>query len=399
MTNQINDSQSLSLDLLGKCFKITEHTVDFDPWLLINEFALLRKIADKLSKEVQSKIVTSELTGICTLARSGIPLGVLLSLSLKKPLHFYFREPLRFEDQDKHMYHLYPPVNSGSNYLLVDSHIVTSYTSSSASEYIKSKGANIVGLAVAYSFDDTIFSDNTKREFPIITLGSVTENNAFISKLLGNIDAQMLFSILKQRPVQQKYYPDSPYVPTRLLRAWALSYGLMSRIKNGSNPFQVKRLDNTLSYKLLNTFGSQESEIWSLFSRPGVMQEIGHSMGNFLADESIDTIFAVGFIGTIVALITAYFSNFSGSIFTTYKPIYWDDLIREQNINRTIVTTGRLQTGMFMRGTCDFLERNYGILPSKIVSLRHVPGGILPPRNLFPYYFLRGYESKLYTLS
>ncbi len=400
MTAHTEDSQSLSLEFLHTCFYTNKDKVVFDPWLLINKFPLLRKIIKRLSEEIESQVDTSELTGICTLARSGIPLGVLLSLSLNKPLHFYFRDPLRFEDKDGHFYHLFPRIKKGGNYLLVDSHVVTLYTASSVAQYIKSKEANIVGLAVAFSFYDMNFSGKTKNIIsPIITLGSAAEHSKSISKVLGNNDTDTLYNILKQKSKQQEYYPDSPFIPAMFRRIWALSWGLASIVKNSRESFRIRRLDDAFSNKLQNTFGSQESEIWSLFSYPYVMQEIGQLTNSSLAIENMDSIFAVGFIGTIVALIIAYSSDFQGSIFTTYKPIFWDELIREQNINRVIITTGRLRTGMFIRGTYDLLKNKYNISPSSIIALRYVPSGVLPPRNLFSHYYIRGLKDILYVLS
>ena len=396
-----NNNLKLSRKYLENCFFTESKNIYFDPWLILYNFQLLNNLVNNLEKQIKSEVNLKNIDGVCILARSGIPIGINIALSMKLPIHFYFRDPLRFENQED-FYFIFPQILANHNYLLVDSHTVTLHTANSAAEFIRSKGANVEGLAVPFNFTDYINHQMLSNQpfKNLISLGNATNFLEIIHKLTKINDPKSLKKLLIQKSKKQRYYNESPFIPKKLSRLWLLISTYIKRNEKALS-FDSKAfyLNSSLAKLIRGKYGPQESDTWRLLCDPEIMYEVCQTINTNLGKCIPNYIYATGRLGTIFALNYAFFTEFKGSMFTTYKPLLWDRHIDKIKCHNPIIFSGRLRTGLFIKNLHSKLLDEYSINSKNIFILRYYASGVHPPRNVYLDFYLQDIFKYLKFLS
>lgn len=397
----LKNNSNLLVKYLDQCFFIESKKNYFDPWLIIYNFPLLNLIAKKLETKIKSELNWKSIDGVCILANSGIPIGIYVALSMKLPIHYYFRDPIRFENQED-FYYVFPQISANRNYLLLDSHTVTLHTANSATEFIQKKGAKVEGLAVPFNFTDYI--NHQMLSNPpfknLISLGNANDFQEVIYGLTRTNDPKSLKNLLIQRSKIQKYYNESPFIPKKWSRFYSLISTYLKRNEKDLS-FESKKffVNSSLAKTVRAKYGPQESDIWRLLCDSEIMYEVCQAIKTSLGKYFPNYIYATGQLGTIFALNFAFFSEFKGSMFTTYKPLLWDGHINENKCQNPIIFSGRLRTGLFIKNLHSKLLYEFNIDSKNIFVLRYFASGVKPPRNVYLDFHMKDIYQYLKILS
>jgi orotate phosphoribosyltransferase len=349
---------------------------NFNPWFLMQELTLAIDLAKKMSLLINE----NSSRGICVLCDSGIPLGVLTAQALKVPIHFYRRNPWPIDDLRGPRF-IFPEPSFGSELLLVDSHISTGFTINSCSTILNEKGVKVNEVVSPISFTSLEDSNITKYESNIreTVLSDVTKHISTLLRLFGVSTLEEIEKIVKDRyeePPPSGKKEITGYIPRKSSR---FIY-LLNAMKPGGKKPQIRFISNPISQQLITEFGSQESNVWSFFAKPDLVETVCKFVGNLLNLHEYHIIVGTEALGTFLALCLAWHNKFTGKLLSTYNLSGWNDIESESDQN-VLICSARLRTGVFIKGATELLSRK-NLKPKKILILRLAHEGVAFPRRL-----------------
>lgn len=352
----------------------------FDPWFILQDL----NFAFKLSRELASKINEKEIDGIVVLADSGIPLGILVSQIICKPIYIYHRSSLEIDDMPG-SYFVFPQPPEGSRVCLIDSHITTGFTGCACTDYlITNNKVSPQNLFVPISFWNIPLQgisrysrDCLKHTF----LGDARHYENQLLSLFGVESINDVVSIINERRKEKFQHSTkdvSGYIEPIGKR---IEFFLLSQVSKKRNPFKFKYFNENLSQYLQSSFSSKESEIWGFFTKPELVKYVCKLVGEKIDLSQYETIIGTGLLGTFFALCLACHNNYSGTILSTYRASGWIHQ-KENNVNgKCLICCGRLRTGQYLRGALKMIK-DHNLIPENILILRMNLTGVKFPRNL-----------------
>lgn len=238
----------------------TEKTAShFNPWLVLKKLDLATRLAENMSGLMPKKSLPH---GVCILADSGLPLGVLTAQAMGRPMYFYNRNPWKLDDIN-HQYYIFPKPPEGIILSLIDSHITTGFTANTCYKLLSERNIKVNSVITPITFLDLLSKETEKHEdLPYRNLAKASKFKDSLFSLRGAEDANDIINMIKARHKEPRYL-ESPYVPTRLERLKAIIASPFS-----GRELNVRNLDEDIKQSLRNAFSSSESDIWSLFTRP-----------------------------------------------------------------------------------------------------------------------------------
>ena len=366
----------------------------YDPWLILTDFSLSKLLANRIA----SKIRNIKISGICILADSGIPLGVLLSLALEKPFFIYRRDPWSIDNLSGDRF-IFPNPPEGSELIIVDSHITTGYTSSACFDMLNARGISVKGIVAPISFLDLQLLNNKsyKRDVKYISLADSLDYQKLLLELF-EVDMMLeVVSKIKKRAAELKKEDDeeTQFTPPRIRRF----SGLLSSFfrKNSKLPFTI--LDENRQKNLNNEFSSDESEVWDfLCNRPQGLKILCERVGQEITLNSFPILIGTEMLGSIFSISLAWYNEYEGEVFSTYKPDGMNIKRFHLHTGSYLLVTGRIRTGIFVRGAIEALGK-YNLIVAKILVLRLALSGVQTPRNLMIYDSLRRANCEILVIS
>lgn len=360
----------------------------FAPWRIMQDM----KFARLLAEVIASKIDTSKVSGICILANSGIPLGVLVAQILQMPAFFYKSSPWTIDDEPGPL-SIYPRIPTGSNVVLFDSHITSGFTSSSCYDMLKENGITVESVISIISFLDVPGITINRRNVHYNVISNAIDHVDTLLQLLSVEEYSDISIALKTAndEARKQSFPSGSsdltgYLSTKLNRFSKL---LLSLISQSKTPLEYH--DQELAQNLRTLFASRESALWLLFSNPGLIRKISLDAGNAILINQYDVIVATGYLGTIFALCMAWHNNFNGQIISTHSPIGWDKLPKTGSIIKYLICSMRLRTGYYVNGALNLISQYADPERSEtIFALRLWNEEVDFPRNRFLEWIKKG---------
>lgn len=383
-------NHSLVKKYLGTVFSdgATKKTIShFNPWLVLKDLDLATRLAENMSGLLPKKLLPH---GVCILADSGLPLGVLTAQAMGRPMYFYNRNPWRLDDIN-HQYYIFPKPPEGIILSLLDSHITTGFTAKTCYRLLSERSIKVNSVISPITFIDILPKETERHDdLPYRNLAKASKFKDTLFSLRGIESPNDIINMIKARHKEPRYL-ESPYLPSRIGRLKAIIASPFTGKK-----LNVRYLDEDIKQELRNAFSSSESDIWSLFTRPKLIKETCEGIGKRIDFNEYDTIVAIGVIGTIFALCLAWHNKYKGKIVSTYEPTDWNEsLLASKNV---LICTGRLLTGIYLHGTSDDLKKR-GINPKLAIALRLAPEAVKFPRSLMLRHELSSVDFEVLAIS
>ena len=363
LKNKTNDLELIKTYLSTLVYK-ENGNISYDPWLILQNMKLARKIVLRLIETFDF----SKIDGVCILANSGIPLGVMLSQAISKPMFFYRRQPWSIEDKPNKPFFIYPIPEEGSNLVLVDSNIGDGTTSGACVSFLENNNINVKSCITPISFIHQA-KYHVERNIEYISLVYAEEIIDDLLELFHCETEEKVLQVITKRKEEE--------VPISGInnKTKKLSFGkkIQTIFSNFfSSKYQFSVIDEDLSSFLKKSFGSEESQFWSVFSKPKDLKEACLKISKATGIDEYDIFFGTGFFGTIFAIMLAWYSNSDKKIYSTYLLAGWDTLNEQADANnKYIIISGRLRTGIIIKRLLLDLEK-INITTEAVVAIRHI---------------------------
>jgi adenine/guanine phosphoribosyltransferase-like PRPP-binding protein len=367
--------------------------ISFDPWNILQDLSLARELVEPLC----NKLISSNISGICALAKSGVPLGVMLSRCLNLPLYVFHRNPISIDDLPNEV-HIYPEPNQNLNIALVDSHINSGYTSSFCYDYLTKKGIKVKNIISPISFleDPDTGSLKYTRDTEYYSLSNSSEHSKLLLEICNAETMSDVVRFMSNRIEESKTdkEKEQKFLPRKLKRFEGIAKSFFISKKR----INFKCLDAKLSTRLKNEFSSEEAELWKLFTRPKLLEEICTMVGKQVSINSFPILIGIHILGTLFCISVAWHNNFKGKMYSTYQPDALDSRAFGALPEGYLMITGRIRTGVYIRGAIEELKK-YRLELANVLALRLALDGVQFPRNSLIYSQLNGIERKIYFVS
>jgi len=398
--NPIVKSDTLLIDEYLKTIiiKTENNKTILEPWAILNDFCLARRLINRIIERFDF----SETTGICALADSGLPLGVLLSQALGKPLYVSRRDPIMIEGLEE-LHHIFPEIPRDSKLSLVDSHCTTGYTSAYWASMLTKQGIEVLNIVAPISFiydiqHNTENATTYKTDLTHRYLSESEDHEQLLLELYGNDSYSSVLRAIRHRTEEERNrkYPETgvdPEFPTpsKGERIHSIISELFKKRMN------INYMNPEFAKQLRGKFQSDESDVWLFVTRPEDIKEVAQLVGSYNKLKDYKIIIGTGIIGTIFSLCLAWYSNYDGKLFSTYMPID-DGLFNHDNYRSGLIVSGRLRTGVFIRGTIEACEENK-INIDEVIVLRYAPEKVEFPRSQMCKAIVRQLYGKLCIIS
>jgi len=350
------DQINLLSDLLSVHIETEEGFPFFEKRGVQRDVPLLRRATRALSEQV-----SGDIDAVCSLATSGIPLGVYLAQELSKPLFFYRTAgwPIGMREFPRIAVRGLP----GSRCLLVDTHARRGRTSALADATIASSYSNAQVAGIATLLD--ISPEAVEYPIPVERYSLVPIETAieYVCQHPGVDIAYHSIDLIK---------PGSPF--------WRFSH---PETKLGGHPSRRRRwrlhIPTSLATPRMISYPSQvgtalaehvptdDEGIWSLYFQSGLLRDISEELGQHLAIRNYDALVGVNALGTAFACTLAYYTEFGGPIFSHYyEPRLYPEPGDGLEGKRVLLCQTRLLTGQYTAEAIRVV-RAYGAICRDIV--------------------------------
>ncbi len=364
----------------------------FDPWFILQNVETGRKVVNELIKGIDY----SEIDGVCVLANSGVPLGILFSLAINKPMYFYNRETWSIGDNKTDNYFIYPIPPLGSRVTIIDSHIDTGFTSCDCYALLQKRNIKVTSIIAPISFLNETNQDSQKY-LQDTNYCFLAEANDIKEILLSSFECEDIGTV--EKIMKLRIEEDIPTIDFDE-RSYSLSKKelVKATISSLFHVRQVERFfDTALADKLSTIFRSNEESVWSFFTQSSHLCETFSQIGSKVLAEEYDVLVGTGFLGTVFAICYAWVNNFNGVILSTYKTSGWSNI--DEYIGKScLIISGRLQSSYYLRRTIKLLNAK-GIRNFRILVMRYAPENVDFSRRLIVSDFLRIYKDKIFIIS
>lgn len=371
-------------DALGEIF--------FNPWLILQN----TNLAKRLIREICNSFDFNNSTGICILANSGIPLGVLLALSTNKPMYFYRRDPWEIEDLQGSCY-IYPQPPKFSHLTLIDSHIGSGFTSGTCYDYLLQKHIAVDNIVAPISFINQVPSDIEKitRDTNYCCLSEANDVEEILLNIFQYQNMADVIRSIKHR--KEDVIPASGVDPSTMQLSKFEKILTLFKAITGKRE-KIEYLDLDFCKYLRKKYSSHESDMWLLLTSTNEFTRIIEIINQKINFNNYDMLIGTGILGTIFSLCFYWFTDFQGAIYSTYKPTGWDKLSVNSKKTSCLVFSGRVRTGVFLKSILKRLHES-NIEIEKVIVIRYAPQGVRFPKNLFMNNLLRILNGRIYFLS
>lgn len=369
-----------------------DNFIEFSPWSLLQNINLAKKIID----EFCARYDFSNITGICVLANSGIPIGVLLAQALNLPFYVYRRNAWSIE-KARTPHNIFPVPPQGSSLAMVDSHIGAGYTSGTCFSLLEERQIFVRCVVAPITFMETLPPEIIKirRDIDYWVLDDARN---YEDTLLEVFNFDNLYDVV--RKIKNRNEDNTP--PTGVHSFFhkpARFYAILSIFESFfKKKDEVTFLNDELKYDLRNSFDSTESGVWSFFSQPKIRKHTISYLCQKLNITDYDIIVGTGVFGTFLSICLGQHNEFRGNIYSTYNHIGWENFFMDSKPKKCLICIGRLKTGLVLRNTIEKLQSN-NVDVEKILVLRYAPELANFPMNKLIYKVLKNFGDKLILTS
>lgn len=282
-----------------------------------SKFEILRQ--PELLFEVAEAMVGSlgsDVSRICALAASGVPIATAISLISKLPLMFFYRAGYAKSDRASIKYRFMPNANFSGSIALVDSHIRTGYTGALAVDELNNNAFDISQIMVPYVFDNCVINGHI-RDIVYVCLDKYSSSSsqlaAAIDIPLVELDQSIAGETSTFWNIPETYSSHNSYFEKLKPGIRAKVIGLLSR---KSFNHLVEPLADTNSARYNPPTAKYGFDDWSLFLEPQSIERLAIDIGTKLNIEDYDYLLGVDHLGLATAIAVAFYNRekFSGSI-------------------------------------------------------------------------------------
>ena len=391
-------NNKLSEEIISKYINLTISKKFINPWGILNDLDYCEKLIDFFITKIDKNFDSA-----CILADSGLPLGILIAIKLKKPFCLHRKEAMNIENEKgiDQPYFIFPKPEKNQKILVIDSHINTGSTVEECIHRLKDdykcKVTQIIApINIKLLQNDKQFDENIK-------LICFDDHNYVRNQLMALLQEESLDNLItKFRSLIKKSNEfleesENTYVESKFGNLLAILISIF--INNNNNG--IKNLFNKkTTRKIKKYFGDSEQELLQfLCKQPLKVIDICEKVKNKIALENYHVIIGTFRCGSILALYLSSLTKSCKKVFSTYQlSIRKCNEVINSN-DKCLIVSGRIRTGNYIK----YLSRKLSHILDEnnqedIIIFRSAPDGIKFPRNKL-FYRVTNLKRNIYKIS
>lgn len=282
---------------------------------VLSELALLFELSARLADRLRDDV-----TAVCTLASSGMAVGVCTALVARLPLTFFHRAGFPRPESHGLGSRFRPDRPIDAKVALVDSHERTRYTSALCFDELGEYGPiQVVQTVIPFSFD-ALVDPNNSRDMTYTSLRRFSDAIDEVARFRGDFASEELKPHIDKPHSRFWLYPPFGHGPE--LRTEFDVPGIRQRpqwfVGRGTDLSVINRVSPDIE-KLCSWVTPSDEGIWDFFLKPSFLREFSLLAGTALHLEHYNHLVGVGHLGTTIAIALAYYNQdkFNGTVISS----------------------------------------------------------------------------------